>query len=491
MNPNSIGDNCPKENLADTISIMVPYRRPSNTLAGRLDARHLIGTIDEPCKKCRHPTIHQPSCRNIFAPMLFLHGRIEGAEKGSRVRRRRSVAFANEPVIMDASFAFPVPVGVRQSGRKFCGYSPKDGSDRQVVLQKRRVAFRMQSDDSFDAFSDARVTLALHGALLQAMAGATGSVLQEAASIASLPFTALLPEGETPDVSAAHHLGDADSVFVPTVPQHIRVHAKVVRGPARTANGYDALLLHGLLGSAFCFRSVLAPIAHLLGGTAAAFDRPPFGLSEPTAATDFTLAGEASLTTSVARSLRLRAGRVVLIGHSMGGAVALRAALDTAPAALVLLAPALQVPYPAPMRAAARLALAHPPLGRSMVRRRMRDVARVAAEDPRMPSEVHAGYALPMRREDWDEGMRAYLRSFQGFDVWEWRDELARLDVPVLVIAADRDAVVSDTALKRLCETLPRATLARLDGVSHLMFEDDPDALVGVVQRWAERELGV
>lgn len=349
----------------------------------------------------------------------------------------------------------------------------------------------MQSDDDFDTLSDARVTLALHGALLQAVAGATGTVLQEAASIASLPFTVLLPEGDTPDVSAAHRLGDPDSVFLPTVPQHIRVHAKVARAPSRTNRSYDALLLHGLLGSAFCFRRVLAPVAHLLGGTAAAFDRPPFGLSESAAATDFSLAGEASLTASVARSLRLRANRVVLIGHSLGGAVALRAALDAPPAALVLLAPALRVPYPRAMRAAARFALAHPPIGRRVVRRRMRDVARAAAEDPRMPGEVYRGYSRPMEKVDWDESMRAYLRSFEGFDVWEWREELAKMDVPVLVVAADGDAVVSETALLRLCETLPRATMVRLKGVSHLMFEDDPDALVRVVRRWAKRELGV
>lgn len=53
-----------------------------------------------------------------------------------------------------------------------------------------------------------------------------------------------------------------------------------------------------------------------------------------------------------------------------------------------------------------------------------------------MPSEVHAGYALLNRRDERDEGRQANLRSFQGFDVWEWRDELARLDVLVLVIMA-------------------------------------------------------
>jgi pimeloyl-ACP methyl ester carboxylesterase len=73
-------------------------------------------------------------------------------------------------------------------------------------------------------------------------------------------------------------------------------------------------------------------------------------------------------------------------------------------------------------------------------------------------------------RQCWqtDQSMMAYrLRLVEQFDMAR---RLGRIRVPTLVLAGDRDLLVSEASLRALCEGIDRSTLVRLAGCGHLAF---------------------
>jgi len=368
----------------------------------------------------------------------------------------------------------PVPIqGVK--GRKGALLTTPTFSTTQV----RRASFSAKFQDfrNFHPFSsrtetedelitDAQISVLSHGALVQALAL---PALKAAREVASLGFTAIIafvPERRRPvrlrhvnqngkgdngkrkeedvwtrGIQKAHELGDPDSIFISTTPHRVRLHAKVVRyrpevletvfdGEAPLSpESHDVLCLHGAMGSAHCFRDMQKGLSNMFQGSAAAFDRPPFGLSElspvrTVSKLPFGLVNEAELTTSAIRALRLRSDSLVLVGHSMGGALALRYAIDNPekPKALILLAPALSVRIPRALRAALRATFAVPPVGRRVIRERCRVMAKNVRH--RTSARAHEGYTRPMRRMHWDEGLRNYLKDFSGFFIRHWKEDV-------------------------------------------------------------------
>jgi pimeloyl-ACP methyl ester carboxylesterase len=67
-------------------------------------------------------------------------------------------------------------------------------------------------------------------------------------------------------------------------------------------------------------------------------------------------------------------------------------------------------------------------------------------------------------------------------------DALARIELPVLVVAGERDVVCPPRAAEIMLEHLPSAEYEELVGAGHLITDEDPDALTRVIQTWLERE---
>jgi pimeloyl-ACP methyl ester carboxylesterase len=102
------------------------------------------------------------------------------------------------------------------------------------------------------------------------------------------------------------------------------LHVRVVEGG--DARGRPLLMLHGWAASAFSFRHAFDALGRY-GARVVAVDLPGFGLSEkPVVAGSYS---SASYTEDIDQLIdALQIERAFLIGHSMGGGIALRYALD-------------------------------------------------------------------------------------------------------------------------------------------------------------------
>jgi len=182
-------------------------------------------------------------------------------------------------------------------------------------------------------------------------------------------------------------------------------------------------------------------------------------------------------------------GPLVLIGHSMGGHIALRAvierALEPLPAALVLSAPMLDV-HPELLPAPAKRAYA---------------AAMIRLGDPSRPAwkmSEKPGSKLKLRQmllthdraryedEDWWRTERPYLALGPGS--WGWlraamdsvmaifrRGALESVTLPVLIVGTSADKLVSPAAIRSALDRLPdvEACIFGAEGRHELLRESD------------------
>jgi 3-oxoadipate enol-lactonase len=159
------------------------------------------------------------------------------------------------------------------------------------------------------------------------------------------------------------------------------------------------------------------------------------------------------IAAALAPAVEACAGARVLIGHSLGGAVALELARTRPGLAegLVLVATGARIPVPDEVMAQVRTDFA-------------------AARD-RLVRRSFAGPAGPARerlRRTLDacgqEVLVADYAACAGFDL---RGALGEVDVPALVIAAGEDTLTPPWLAEELARELPLATMALVPGAGH------------------------
>lgn len=75
----------------------------------------------------------------------------------------------------------------------------------------------------------------------------------------------------------------------------------------------------------------------------------------------------------------------------------------------------------------------------------------------------------------WQTDQSVMAHRFRLVEQFDIHDRLERVRVPTLVMAGDRDLLVSERSLRELCDGLPEATLVRLRRCGHLAFVTQPD----------------
>lgn len=246
------------------------------------------------------------------------------------------------------------------------------------------------------------------------------------------------------------------------------------RGPA------PLLCMHGAGMSSVVFMDVvrrLPPARRVI-----APDLPGHGQSEPADAVDGGAARLAAYgETLAALTASLGVERAVLLGHSMGGAVALLSALKRPEnvAGLVLLNCAAALPVSAELLDLLSRTLPSTDAGPDEPARatwvdRMPDELADLCFSPATPREVRERWQAVLLSAS-RETVLADFVACGGFDV---RERLSALRVPTLLIGGTDDLLVSPRQLQATAARIAGAKLHLVPDTAHLTHLEQPDTFM-------------
>ena len=238
--------------------------------------------------------------------------------------------------------------------------------------------------------------------------------------------------------------------------------------PADDGRGAGLLFVHGSGGSAAVWE---AQLSHLGGGrSVAALDLSGHGGSEDVETTPGpeTLSAYADDVVAVARET----GAGVLVGNSLGGAVALHVALegDFEPDALVLVGTGAKLAVHGDLRRLldgdfeAAVEFLHGP-----------DMCFHADEGP------HRERSMALMRETGQAVTRRDLLTCHAFDV---RDRLDEIGVPVLAVTGQHDRLTPPEYHEYLAENVRDGRSETIPDAAHLSMVERPRAFDAVVERF-------
>jgi pimeloyl-ACP methyl ester carboxylesterase len=235
-------------------------------------------------------------------------------------------------------------------------------------------------------------------------------------------------------------------------------------GHKTAASDKTVILIHGAGGSHLVWPAALRRLPH---ADVLALDLPGHGRSP---GSGFASIDEyANLLTLFMEALKLE--NVVLIGHSMGGAIVQTAALRQPPplTGLVLIG------------TGAKLRVAPAILDNILPNFRETAVTanRYAWGPNALPEMVARGADLLSATPP------AVLHGdFVACDRFDIRADLARITLPTLVIAGSEDKMTPPKYGRYLAETIPHAQFHLLEGAGHMMMIEKPGETAAAVERF-------
>jgi len=241
-----------------------------------------------------------------------------------------------------------------------------------------------------------------------------------------------------------------------------------------TGQGTPVILLHGLGASMYSWRHLLGPLVGA-GYRVVAFDNRGFGFSGKPASGYDNLAYE-RLVVALMDSLRIR--DAVLIGHSMGGAIALEAAVrdpQRVRGLILLGAAGLGVRSPTALKVV-RWPIIGPILAAVRGRASTAAVLRSTYGDPARVTQADVDqYYAPVPEPGYPQAFRAVLRRFR-FDALAGR--LGGVAAPALLIWGGRDRWIPPEIGTEMASELPRATYVVIPGAGHGVNEEAAGAVL-------------
>jgi 3-oxoadipate enol-lactonase len=231
--------------------------------------------------------------------------------------------------------------------------------------------------------------------------------------------------------------------------------------------GPTVLMLHGIGGGHLSFAPQVETLASS-GYRAVAWDMPGYGRSAPIEPYNFKGLAQSCIALIEA----LKCGEVVLLGHSMGGMVAqeVMARRPELVSKLVLCG------------TSPSFGKADGEWQREFIAQRTAplDAGRTMAElaEALVPQIVGPG-SLP-------EGVRlathcmslvpasTYRRALEALVTFDRRANLARIQVPTLVVAGEHDPNAPPSMMKRMADAIARSTYLEMRGIGHLQNLESP-----------------
>jgi esterase len=239
------------------------------------------------------------------------------------------------------------------------------------------------------------------------------------------------------------------------------------------------VLLHGLFGSARNFGTVQRALAR--HRRTIALDLRNHGASAHTGDMRY-----AAMAADVLETLdRLGALPATLLGHSMGGKAAMRAALmQPGAAARLIVADIAPVPYPPHLRAIAAT-MAALPLVPGMTRAQADAALAGAVPDPGMRAFLLQNLRLGAAPA-WRIGLAEIIGAFSEIEAWDAPAD-ARYDNATLFIAGAASDYIRPEHRPVIRSLFPTARFVTLKHAGHWLHADNPDGFVAVVEAFLTR----
>jgi len=245
--------------------------------------------------------------------------------------------------------------------------------------------------------------------------------------------------------------------------------------------GPAVIFLHGIGGDA---QSWLPELVALSGRCRAiAWDMPGYGGSP--ALSEMTFAALANALEELLDKLEI--GRAHLVGHSIGGMVALEfaARFPGRVASLVLYAtsPAFGKPGGEWQQEFLKARLAPLDAGRRMADLAPSIVESLVGDDPD-PDGITRATATMSRVHE-----AAYRAAMQCLVTFDRRDALAGIAVPTLVLAGEKDDNAPAAMMERMAAKIPGARFQVIPGAGHLAHFEQPEAFHAALDAFLEQTI--
>lgn len=254
-------------------------------------------------------------------------------------------------------------------------------------------------------------------------------------------------------------------------------------------DGKPVLLLHGFGASSYTWRH-LEPALAAAGHRVLTVDLKGFGLSDKPADEDYSIFDQAVLVSDFIDQLGLK--EVTLVGHSLGGGVALVLALDEDPAKrarvtkLVLMD---SVAYAQNIPIAFNI-LRTPVIGQIGSRLVPLEVqTRVALklaffDDSKFDGRDVKQYTEPLRDKGSRHAMIQTARKILPDNLPELANRYKAVRIPALIIWCDHDKVIKPHIGVRLHNDLPNSTFRVIGNCGHLPQEEKPQQTLELVRNF-------
>lgn len=232
------------------------------------------------------------------------------------------------------------------------------------------------------------------------------------------------------------------------------------------------VLLHGFLSSCFSFRRLIPFL--MKDFNIISVDLPPFGKSGKSRRFAYSFNNLALTVIKLVESLQLK--KITLLGHSMGGQIALYIAklrpelID----GVILLCSSGYLKKSKPLLVLASfLPFFHFFVKRWLERSGLENNLKLVVYDQTMiDKEMEEGYLAPFLKDDIFPALTKLIRDREG-DLTS--GELKAIDVPCLLIWGEEDKVVPLHIGKRLQSDLSDSQLFVLKETGHLIPEERPE----------------
>ncbi|MGE5175211.1 MAG: alpha/beta fold hydrolase [Hyphomicrobiales bacterium] len=257
-----------------------------------------------------------------------------------------------------------------------------------------------------------------------------------------------------------------------------------------TGEGIPVVLIPGIAGGAFGFRAV-ADSLQRAGYRVLTVEPLGMGGSSRPKRADYSLAAQGD---RIAAALDGRdVGDAVLVGHSVGAAIAMRIALrrpDLVRAVVAIEGGAQEAAATPGLRRAMKFAKVIKIFGSAGgLRKRIRNQLIQSSADASWVTDVLVDeYAGPVTA-DWRRSIDVLAGMARSREPDSLAPHLTEVECPVEIVIGEvpHSGAVPAEELARLVARIPRVAVTRVPGAGHFIQEERPGAVVAAVERASDR----